>query len=81
MLPYNKVVMLDSRPMVVFKKRQSTITLDYDDNPDYAGEAVRRLINDVVWNKEKKHFGKKQRPSSCLLHLKLFREEALTGGK
>ena len=36
-----------------------TITLDYDDNPDYAGEAVRAIrINDVVWNKEKKHFGK-----------------------
>ena len=36
-----------------------TITMDYDDNPDYAGEAVRAIrINDVVWNKEKKHFGK-----------------------
>ena len=55
---------------------ESKIKLDYDDNPNYAGEAVRQIrINDVVWNKERKHHGRKQRPSSCLLHLKLFREE------
>ena len=36
-----------------------TIRLRYDDNPGYAGEAVRQIrINDVVWNKEKKHKGK-----------------------
>ena len=34
------------------------IFLDYDDNPDYMGEAVRSItINDTVWHKEKKHHG------------------------
>jgi len=35
------------------------ILLDYDDNPNHAGEAVRSIkILSVIWTKEKKHHGK-----------------------
>ena len=34
------------------------IFLDYDDNPNYMGEAVRSItINGTVWHKKKKHHG------------------------
>ena len=35
-----------------------TIEIDYDDNPNYKGEAVRSItIKGVTWHKEKKHHG------------------------
>ena len=58
------------------------IKLDYDDNPNYAGEAVRQIrINDVVWNKERKHHGKETKTVELSPASKVVSGgEALTGG-
>ena len=58
------------------------IKLDYDDNPNYAGEAVRQIrINDVVWNKERKHHGKETKTVELSPASKVVSAgEALTGG-
>ena len=39
-----------------------TINLKYDDNPNYAGEAVRKIkIGGVTWNKRKTHKGQEKK--------------------
>ena len=48
----------DGRKLKVKGKGDVTIRLKYDDNPNYAGEAVRSItIAGTTWRKERKHKG------------------------
>ena len=48
----------NGRELLVKGRGDVTIRLKYDDNPNYAGEAVRSItINGVKWTKERKHKG------------------------
>ena len=55
----------DGRKLIADGKGDVTIRLKYDDNPNYAGEAVRSItINGVKWTKERKHKGEETKTLS-----------------
>ena len=55
----------DGRKLLTKGKGNVTIRLKYDDNPNYAGEAVRSItIGGVTWRKERKHKGEETRTLS-----------------
>ena len=55
----------DGRKLIADGKGDVTIRLKYDDNPNYAGEAVRSItINGVKWRKERKHKGEETKTLS-----------------
>ena len=48
----------DGKDLIVKGKGDVTIRIKYDDNPNYAGEAVRSItIAGTTWRKERKHKG------------------------
>jgi len=48
----------DGRKLIVKKSGSVTLKIEYDDNPNYAGEAVRSItIAGKKWRKERKHKG------------------------
>ena len=57
-LPLSARFSNDGRELKVKGNGDVRIKLEYDDNPNYAGEAVRSItINGVKWRKERKHKG------------------------
>ena len=55
----------DGRKLLTKGKGNVTIRLKYDDNPNYAGEAVRSItIGGVTWRKERKHKGEETKTLS-----------------
>ena len=55
----------DGRKLITKGDGDVTIRLKYDDNPNYAGEAVRSItIGGVKWNKERKHKGEETKTLS-----------------
>ena len=55
----------DGRKLITQGKGDVTIRLKYDDNPNYAGEAVRSItIDGVKWRKERKHKGEETKTLS-----------------
>ena len=55
----------DGRKLLTKGKGNVSIRLKYDDNPNYAGEAVRSItIGGVIWRKERKHKGEETKTLS-----------------
>ena len=55
----------DGRKLIADGKGDVTIRLKYDDNPNYAGEAVRSItIGGVTWRKKRKHKGEETKTLS-----------------
>jgi hypothetical protein len=55
----------DGRKLLTKGKGNVSIRLKYDDNPNYAGEAVRSItIGGVTWRKERKHKGEETKTLS-----------------